>query len=162
MALKHRLPVLFFTALAVFPASAATVSFLVVETGIAEGAAAESSGIWESGLMDAFFDAGHIVSSAPVLRLSGAPDKPLPGEAEGSFNEALEGGADFFVLALLEFQDSPDNPKPRRISLRLFSTRPRRFIYEEQLNGGPETVPGEEFAAARNAARAIVSRLQER
>jgi hypothetical protein len=148
--------------LSVFPVSAATVSFLVVETGIAEDTAVESSSAWESGLMDVFFDAGHIVSNAPILRLSKEPEKLFPDEVQGSFNEALEGGADFFVLALLEFQGPPDNPKPRRISLRLFRTRPYQFIYEEQLNGSPQTVPGEEFTAARNAARAIISRLQDR
>jgi hypothetical protein len=159
--IKRRLPVLFLAVLSAFPASAATISFLVVETGLAEGTAAESSSIWESGLMDVFFDAGHIVSNAPVLRLSGEPDKPLPDEARGSFDEALEGGADFFVLALLEFQGPRDNPKPRRVSLRLFTTRPCRFIYEEQVDGSPPAAQAEEFAAAQKAARTIVSRLRD-
>jgi hypothetical protein len=149
-------------ALSVLPVSAATVSFLVVETGLAGDTAVASSGDWESGLMDAFFDAGHIVSNAPMLRLSGEPEQLFPEEVQGPFDEALEGGADFFVLALLAFQGPPDNPELRRISLRLFRTRPRQFIYEEQLNGGPRTVPGGDFAAAKDAARAIVSRLRDR
>jgi hypothetical protein len=162
MAIKRWSLVLFLTALFVFPASAATISFLIVETGITEDKAVESSGLWESGLMDVFFDAGHIVSNAPILRLSQGPEKVFPDEARGSFDEALEGGADFFVLALLEFQDPADNPKPRRISLRLFRTNPYQFMYEERLNGGSQAVPGEEFAAAKNAARAIVPHLRDR
>ncbi|MDR1374667.1 MAG: hypothetical protein LBJ24_06820 [Treponema sp.] len=162
MVLKRWFPVLLLAALSVFPASAATISFLVVETGIPENAAAESSSIWESGLMDVFFDAGHIVSNAPILRLSKEPDKMFPDEVQESFTEALEGGADFFVLALLKFQGFPDNPNPRRVSLRLFRTRPYQFMYEERFNGSPQTVQREEFDAAKDAARTIISRLRDR
>ena len=45
-----------------FSASASTVSFLVVETGLHDGFASpqSSSRLWEEGLMAFFFDSGHI------------------------------------------------------------------------------------------------------
>jgi len=59
-----------------FPASAATVSFLVVETGIERGIPATNFGTtWEDGLMTSFFDAGYIVTNNPFLRVEEGPER---------------------------------------------------------------------------------------
>jgi hypothetical protein len=162
MVLKKALIVPVLAGLLGFPLSAATISFLVVETGLQEGnSAAESSGIWENALMDAFFDAGHIVSNAPIMRLNGNPGGIFPSEAQKDFDEAVAGGADFFVLALIEYQGPPDKPKPQAISLRLFKTTPYKFMFEQRYAGKPDIPPGEEFAGAKDAGRTIISHLDD-
>jgi hypothetical protein len=154
--------VLFFLAwLPVFPVSAATVSFLVVETGLREdNETPEASSLWESGLMDAFFDAGHIVSNAPIKRLEQKPETVFPEEVRPDFDEAMDGGAEFFILALLDYQES--SQKLQRVSLRLFRINPYQFMFEQQYSGIKELPVSEEFIQVKNAARTIVSHLKDR
>ena len=138
------------------PVSAYTVSFIVVETGLPEEqGVCESSILWETGLLDVFFDAGHIVSNAPLLRLDELPAKQFPDEAVESLNEANAGAADYVVLALLDY---PGNgvpytiPKPKQVSLRLFKTIPFRFIREEKFTDSQKAGAGEDFISAKQAA----------
>ncbi|GHV92581.1 hypothetical protein AGMMS50268_30840 [Spirochaetia bacterium] len=136
MILKRLLPL--FLAAVALPLSAATVSFLVIETGLEEHAGANSySTLWESSLLDVFFKEGHIVSNSPVLRLAQKPEKEFPDEARGDLSEATEGGVDYFILAMVDYPASERgrNQKPDTISLRLYKTRPYQFLYEERYAG---------------------------
>ncbi|MDR2110265.1 MAG: hypothetical protein LBP32_03050 [Spirochaetaceae bacterium] len=144
--------------------SAATVSFLVIETGLEEEKTAEASAHWESGLMDVFFEEGHVVSNAPIKRLAQKPETVFPEEARADFNDAREGGADFFILALLDYRKTAEDPapKPQGISLRLFRVNPYQFIVEQRHSGGSSAPVSEEFITARNAARAMVSHIKDR
>ncbi|MDR1410775.1 MAG: hypothetical protein LBI91_01060 [Spirochaetaceae bacterium] len=151
---------------ALVPASAYTVSFVVAEIGIPEGqGVSEYSNFWESGLLDVFFDAGHIVSNGHVLRLGAPPAKQFPDEAAETLSEANAGGADYFILALLDYRVSgaPDTspiPKPKQVSLRLFKTNPFRFIREEKFAGFQEPRAGEDFISAKRAAMKILPYLE--
>jgi hypothetical protein len=148
----------------IMPAAASTVSFLVIETGLREESpVSESSLLWESALLDVFFDTGHIVSNAPVLRILQNPSRELPEEAREDFNEALSGGADFFVIALLDFRETPEGevPKPRNVSLRLFRIKPYQFLFTQDYTGGTRLSAEEEFSGAKNAARVILSHLEK-
>jgi hypothetical protein len=161
---KRFLGVLCLAGLFIMPVPASTVSFLVIETGLGEESPAnESSILWETALMDVFFDMGHIVSNAPVLRLPEKPAREFPEEARVDFNEALTGGAEFFIIALLDYQGTPDGevPKPRSISLRLFRIKPYQFLFKQDYAGGVRLSAEEEFAGAKNAARAITSHLKD-
>jgi hypothetical protein len=154
------LGVSFFT---VIPLSAHTVSFIVVETGLQKDLpAVQSSNLWESGLLDVFFDSGHIVSNSPIMRLPAKPAKRLPDEAGSSFNEAKSGGADYFVLALLDYQGAGDmsHPKPKQISLRVFKVNPYRFIAEEQFSSKGNNPVTEELNAAKEAAKTIIQHIK--
>jgi hypothetical protein len=151
-------------------AFAANVSFLVVETGIREGSPVnEASNIWESALMDEFFEGGHIVSNAPIMRLPRFPDNEIPDEARGSLEDALQGGAGFFILALLDYQGPPrDNSsleKPRTVSLRLFRTRPFAFLFGQDYSphiSAPGTPAGtDEAAAMKRTIRMIMPYIRE-
>jgi hypothetical protein len=154
------------------PAFAHTVSFMVVETGLRqEGPAMESTNRWENGLMDVFFDAGHIVSNALVLRIDRKPTTDLPDEARRDFEEAREGGVDFFILAFLDYrsqneseQNDPSHPDPtpRRVSLRIFRVNPYQFIFEEGYSEGNTSPGGDELTRAKNAARLILPHLRNR
>jgi hypothetical protein len=153
--------VLVFTApAALVPVSAHTVSFIVVETGLPpEQGVSEYSGFWENGLLDTFFDAGHIVSNAPVLRLDAPPSKQFPEEAAGSLDEANAGGADYFVLALLDYRAGSASG-PGQVSLRLFRISPFRFIREEKFTGPQSARAGEDFISAKQAALKILPYLE--
>ncbi|MDR1129243.1 MAG: hypothetical protein LBL20_08020 [Treponema sp.] len=156
----------FILAAALVPASAYTVSFVVVETGLPEEQAfSEYSNFWESGLLDVFFDAGHIVSNAPVLRLDAPPAKQFPDEAAEALSEANAGGADYFVLALLDYRENGVSntspiPRPKQVSLRLFKTTPFRFVREEKFAGPQGTRAGEDFLSAKRAAMKILPYLE--
>jgi hypothetical protein len=156
----------FMVSVALAPVSAYTVSFIVVETGLPEEQGiCEYSNLWESGLLDVFFDAGHIVSNAPILRLNAPPAKQFPDEAAESLNAANAGGVDYFVLALLDYRgsgvsDTSTVPKPKLVSLRLFKTEPFRFIGEEKFTGPPKTAAGEDFISARQAAVKMLPYLE--
>ena len=144
---------------------AATVSFLVIETGLPKEAGnSVHSGLWESGLLDVFFEAGHIVSNAPVLRLAQKPAGVFPEDARPDLAEAVEGGADFFILALLDYS-VPANEliqKPRHVSLRLFQTRPHKLLYEQQYNDtGPNSLDTV-YENLKRAARGLLPHLNDR
>jgi hypothetical protein len=150
---------------ALIPVSAHTVSFMVIETGLPQGQGmTEYSNLWENGLLDAFFDAGHIVSNAPVLRLDAPSAKQFPDEAKESLNEANEGGADYFILALLDYQETGGVKlpvlRPRQVSLRVFKTNPFRFVREEKITGAAKIQAGEDFISAKQAAMKILPYLE--
>jgi hypothetical protein len=144
---------------------AATVSFLVIETGLpAETEASQHSSLWESGLLDVFFEAGHIVSNAPIMRLSGKPAKVFPDEAKADLDEALEGGAEYFILALLDYASSAaaDIQKPTNIALRLFKTKPHKLIFEQQYADKSSQTLNDEFTSLKQAVRGLIPHLNDR
>ena len=112
--------------LSVFTLGAANVSFMVLETGLPAGSPANPySATWENALMDVFFEMGHIVSNAPRMRLAEKPAEVFPYEAERDFDSAIEGGMDYFVIALI------DHNRPRTVSLRLFNTKSQQMLQEQ-------------------------------
>ncbi|MFP3043024.1 hypothetical protein LQZ19_14510 [Treponema primitia] len=168
MFIKNISIVAFLTVVLAVSAQGATVSFMVIETGLkAETPAIESSRLWEDALLGVFFDTGHIVSNTPILRVSEKPQKNLPDEAKASLGEALDGGADFFILAVLDYQNQPKTgielPKPRSISIRLFKTEPYRFIFSQEYTPAAEirTTDTDDLASAMRAARAIAAHLKD-
>jgi hypothetical protein len=144
------------------PAFASTVSFLIIETGLPEDPSVrpQSSMLWENGLMDVFFDAGYIVSNAPMMRLARDPGDKLPDAARGEFNLAKEGDAAFFIVALLAYPD--DGSVPAEVTLRIFSTAQGSLIYEQAYKGGAFKNPVDEFEAVKKTARTLVPNLAKK
>jgi len=177
------------------PVKAATVSFVVAESG--QGREGYSA-VWEDGLMGAFYEAGHIVSAGDRLRVTAAESgfragaaaartgdaaadaagdaaESFPDAALRGFDEAVEGGAEYFVLAVLNYAANGGangaaggaNAKagPGTVSLRVFSGKPGadgrpRLIYRRDFDAGARTSPREEYARVREAATAILPRLR--
>jgi hypothetical protein len=168
--LLDRLPVSLLTVLCagflpVPPLSGATVSFLVLETGLEEGqGASQYSSLYESGLLDVFFDAGHIVSNAPILRLSRVPGQGFPEEAMGDLEEAAEGGMEYFILAQLDYAVPPGEAieKPRTVFLRIFRVAPRTLIYERRYDGTALPTMDDEFLEVRQRAGNLTRHLNDR
>ena len=147
---------------AAFPVGAATVSFMVIETGLdAEAAANQHSGLWESGLLDVFFESGHIVSNTPVLRLEGMPDEAFPPEAQDNLDEALEGGIEYFIIALLEYQNQGGKAgRPQRVTLRLFKTQPFELVFEQESVIDSARSAKEEYENLKKVARVLVPQME--
>jgi hypothetical protein len=155
---------LFLTFFLISPLSAATVSFLVMETGPEETAGVrEFSSLWENGLMDVFFDAGHIVSNAPVMWLPGKPDKDFSGEALSYLDQAEAGGADYFILVLVDYgKAGKGQRKPDAISLRLYKVRPYKLLFEQPYIQGEVLSMKDEFTKVKDTARKLIPHLNDR
>jgi hypothetical protein len=131
--------VLFFITAAAVPARAATVSILVIETGLQKDLpSVEFSRTWEDALMDSLFESGHIVSNVPILRLPGSAGTEFPEEAaRAELRNAQEGKADFLVVALLDYRGVADTKamKPRGVTFRLFQVNPAQAVFERTYSG---------------------------
>jgi len=105
---------------------AANVSVLVMESGQSrESPGNQYPTLWENGLLDAFFDSGHIVTNAPIKKIDGKPSEGFPVEAERDFDNAQEGGMDYFVVAVIDYA-TPN------VSLRLFDIRSTKMVREQK------------------------------
>jgi hypothetical protein len=156
---------LFWCMAAGFPLSAATVSFLVIEAGLSEENGSSSwSILWENGLMDVFFEEGHIVSNAPIKRLELRPQKDFPDEALEDMREAVEGGSEYFILALLDYPPpaGTEIPRPRNIVLRIFRAGSRQPLYEQRYEGKPFLNRGDEFTRIKQSVRGLIPHLADR
>ena len=113
MALKRILILLPLLVIMMLPLEAATVSFLVAETGLRDdGKANEYSRLWENSLMEVFFEEGHIVSNSPVLRLTQKSEKEFPDEAMADLSGAIDGGGGLLYPCHAGFsgRDQGENP----------------------------------------------------
>jgi hypothetical protein len=134
---------------------------MVVETGKTDPyPVSEFSRLWENGLMDAFFNAGHIVSNIPVIQIPSGGSGELPEEVQPGFDDALAGGMEYFLLAFLDYQGREG--KPASIRLRLFALKPLGMLREEEFSAAPGAGPKEIYASAEKAAELMFSRLNGR
>ena len=146
--------------LLVFPASASTVSFLVVETGLGEKTITQYGSLWEAGLMEVFFDAGHIVTNSPIARMEKRPAVDLSGYIQVDFYEATRSGADYFILGFLEFQ-SKDARIPNAMVLKIYDTNTEKLIFEQSFSAGTGKNLTDEYQIAKNAGQVIVSNIKD-
>ena len=111
------------------------ISFFVIETGLPQdGDRNQHSLRWENTLLDVFFNAGHIVCNAPILRLETKPEGDfLQSSALDMEEEALNGGVDYIVLAHLDY--SQGSQTPLEISFLIYRVRGRAKILERRITG---------------------------
>jgi hypothetical protein len=146
--------------LLVFPASASMVSFLVVETGLGEEANTQYGSIWEGGLMEVFFDAGHIVTNCPIARIEKRPENDISGPIGNDFFEAAVNGAEYFVLCYLEFQNK-SRSVPNAMVIKIYHINEEKLIYERSFPAGTGRSLGDEYQNALNTGRTIVSNIKD-
>jgi hypothetical protein len=162
--MKRLLVLLLLLAAMALSLSAATVSFLVIETGLKDDSGANDySVIWENSLLDVFFEEGHIVSNSPILRLTQKPEKEFPDEAQVDLSEAVNGGVDYFILAMVDYPAPLEGKtqKPGNISLRLYKTRPYQFLYEERYAGRNSSGNmKDEFVQVKQTVRRLIPHLK--
>ncbi|MDR1443389.1 MAG: hypothetical protein LBI94_00760 [Treponema sp.] len=140
-----------------------------------QGVGFDSSLLWESCLMDVFFEAGHIVSNSPVLGLgrSGgmnipgreSPGMEFPGELQKDLAEARSGLADYFILVLLSYPAADRKTKPEQVDVRIYGLEPYRFVYEETGFLAPAAAaparPVNETEQAKRFIRLLIPRIKD-
>ena len=152
----------FFFIVLTLHASALMVSFLVVETGLNEDAPANQiSTIWESGLMAAFFDAGHIVTDSPVVRMEKKPSADFTGKIGNDFDEAAAGGSEYFLLGFLEYKMDGTKTVPVNITLKLYKTGSKELVFEQLFPVGQGKSPADEHQLAQSAGQVIAAHINE-
>jgi len=157
---KKIISVLFLGVFFVLNASAYMVSFFIIESGLPqEGSKNQHSQQWENAFFDVFFDAGYIVCNAPMLRVAAKPKMSIEKFVEDEVDEAREGGADYFIVAQIDYSDSDLTPK--EVSLALFSITPYRLIKERKLTGKAYKSEKDEIEDLRNIVKSIVPKINE-
>ena len=147
----------------VFPVSASLVSFLIVETGLNDNAPSpQYSSLWEGGLMSPFFDAGYIVTNNPIQRLERKPSVDLSGAIRADFDSAALAGAEYFIIAYLEYSSVRNFTVPNGLNIRLFRIGSEELIFEETFSAGTGSSLRDEFRLAQNVGRILVSQIMGR
>jgi len=150
--------VLFLGVLFVFSASAHMVSFFIIETGLPmEGTRNQYSQLWENAFYDVFFDAGYIVCNSPMMRVSVMPQMSLEKFVQDEVSEARDGGADYFLVAQIDY--FRDTMIPREVSLALFNVSPFRLIKERKIAGKAYKSDKEDVEELRNIVKGIVPKI---
>jgi len=146
-----------------FPVSASMVSFQLVETGLNDRAVSgQHTRLWESGLMSVFFDAGYIVTSGPITRMENKTEADFNGLIELDFNEAIRGGADYFIVGLIAYNTNMGRATPVSIVLQVYDSNSRQLIHEQNFAAGGGRNDTEELQLAQNAGRIMISYIRGR
>jgi len=144
----------------VFNAAAYMVSFFIIETGLPlEGAKNQYSILWENTFFDVFFDAGYIVCNYPMMRLDSKPKMSMEKFVKDEVDEAREGGADYFLVAQLDY--SGGSSAPREVSLVLFNVSPFRLIKEQKVMQRNYKSEKEEAEDLKSIVKGIIPKINE-
>jgi hypothetical protein len=143
----------------VLSAQATMISICVIETGISpEGPKTPNAMQWENALLDVFFDAGYIVTNAPMMRLEEKPKVDIKTVAIQDMNDAVEGGANYFLIAQLDYIPGPVTQY--EVSLYLYSTTPYKKIHESKIQKKVYQTEKEEFENAKSAVKGFVPHIK--
>jgi hypothetical protein len=151
----------------VSPLFCANVSVLIIETGLRNGRPvfySDMTDLWETGLMDVFFEEGHVVTNAQPFAMEKKPGKELTGEIQSYITEAEDTGIDYFILAYLNYQTISDRlfgtPKPADIEFNLFNINPSKCIWTQYIDLGQAARPkNEALSQAKKIARSLIMHL---
>jgi hypothetical protein len=151
------------------PLFCANISILVIEAGMHDGKplrGGEMTTLWENGIMDVFFESGHVVTNAQSFALKEKTAGELPGTIQRYISDAEDAGVDYFILACITYEKADDaNPavesaKPAGIEFSLFHIRPRKRIWLEHIDfGGKAYFGAEQHIRVRRTARSLLVHL---
>jgi len=132
------------------------VSFFVIEAGLPEDAGDNPHSLqWENALLDVFFEAGHIISNAPILRLLEKPDSDYLLEDVGlTFLNGRISGITHFLIAVLYFNGS--SPTPAEVSFYVYNVSSQERVFERQIQGRRYRNSREELDDLKAIARGLV------
>ena len=134
--------------------SASMVSFFILESGLPENAAVnQHSQQWENALMDVFFDAGYIVSNAPISRIESKPAGDILSAA-CDLEDARNWGIDFILITLLDYNNELFIPD--EISFLIFKVTTNERVFERQIKGRAYRSVREEHDDIRAIIRGLV------
>jgi hypothetical protein len=134
------------------------VSFFIIESGLPmEGVKNQHSLQWENAFFDVFFDAGYIVSNAPMMRIASKTKMSIEKFVEDEVDEAREGGADYFIVAQIDY--SSDTFTPREVMLTLFRITPYSLIQERKITGKTYKSDKDEIEDLKTIVKGFVPRI---
>jgi len=109
---------------------AATVSFYVIEAGVNEDFDVKQSQSiqWEDAFMEVFFDAGYIISNAPIMRLEKKPSDVLQVV---DMEEAVICGIDYMLIVLPEYKK--DVKEPIEVSFYIYRVARKEKVIEKKI-----------------------------
>jgi len=106
------------------------VSFYIVETGLNENLdEVRHSVLWENAFLDIFFDAGHIVCNAPILRLERKTNEDITKVVD--LKEARDLGVDFVIITQLDY--TTDVKTPEDISFFIYNLLTYELLLEKKI-----------------------------
>jgi len=136
-------------------AHSSMISFFVVETGLSDNAVnIRHSDVWENALMDVFFDAGHIVSNAPILRLERRPQGDILDIVGYDAMDARRSGIDFILIAILNY--TSESQIPGEIHFFIYRVNSNEKILERQIPGKTYRNTREEYDDIKAIVRGFV------
>jgi hypothetical protein len=136
--------------------SAAMVSFYVIETGLSEEANVQQSILWENAFMDVFFDAGYIISNAPVLRLESKPSdimKIVDIQEAGIF------GIEYMFIVQLDYKNTI--LAPDEISFYIYKVSGQELIVEKKMSPAKLRLPRDDYENMKSIARGFIPYIGE-
>jgi len=138
-----------------FSVSATMISFYIIETGLNEESKIGQSELWEGAFMDVFFDAGYIVSNAPVLRLD---KKPSDIDRFIDLEEAETCGINFVLVAQLDYADG--YMMPGEISVSVYNVMTKQKLMERKMAGRQYNTMTAQYDNMKSIARAFVPYIE--
>jgi len=132
-------------------ANATMVSFYIIETGLDDDSKIGQSELWEGAFMDVFFDAGYIVSNAPVLRF----DIKQPNlDRFIDLDDAKICGVDFILVAQLDYVKGLIMPSD--ISISVYNVSTKEKLMERKMAGKQYNTLNAQYDNMKSIARAFV------
>jgi len=152
--MKRRLIIILFFVLFIdFTAWASMVSFYVIETGVAEETdTIQHSVNWENALLDIFFDAGHIVCNAPILRLDKKPSEDISKMVD--MKDARDSGVDFILIAQIDYELNSKSPK--EISFFIYNLITNERLLEKKISPDKLKKARSEYEDMKTIVRGLV------
>lgn len=129
------------------------VSFYVIETGVAEEVEMLQHSVnWENAFLDIFFDAGHIVCNAPILRL----DKKPPGDISNmvDMQDARNSGVDYILIAQIDYEVKTRNPQ--EISFLIYNLITKEKLLEKKISPDKLKKAKSEYEDMKSVVRGLV------
>jgi len=141
----------------VFSIGAQTVSFYVIETGINEDFDIKDSQSiqWENAFMDVFFDAGYIISNAPIMYLEKRPTDVLQVV---DIEEADFCGIDYMLIVLHEYKK--DLKEPSEVSFYIYRVTRKEKVIEKKIII-KRGIPKDDFNNMKTIAKEFVPYIKE-
>ena len=139
-------------------AGASMITFYLIETGVSEdGPDNQHSVLWENAFLDVFFDAGFIVSNAPILSPSRKPQGDILRFVD--IDEALVGGTDYIIVGVLDYTGSLQ--AAREVDLFIYRLSPQEKILERKVERSPSRSSADEYNYMKSIARGLVTNIEQ-
>ena len=137
----------------------AMVSFYIVETGVTHETGNKQHSLqWEDAFLDVFFEAGHIVSNAPIMQMAAKPAGDILQTTAFDIMGARSGGIDYIIIAILDYID--DSPFPEEITFFIYRVNTNEKLFEEIIQGKTYRNAREEFEDLKAIVRGLVPHIR--